>query len=148
MEKKLDLQQGLWVFTHKETKEKYLVLLRGIDPFLRIIYAINLFSGETITDYRRHIIKMQFCYDDYNINSFCDVQLPSVFEEIQIISKNLKDKYLNTAKVMLHNRKLDKTDILQELTDLICVDMYMHPLAAKRIAESLINELTDKNLEK
>lgn len=147
MEKKLNLQQGLWVFTHKETKEKYLVLLRGIDPFLRIIYAINLFSGETITDYK-HMIKMQFCYDDYNINSFCDVQLPSVFEEIQIISKNLKDKYLNTAKVMLHNRKLDKTDILQELTDLICVDMYMHPLAAKRIAESLINELTDKNLEK
>lgn len=147
MEKKLDLQQGLWVFTHKETKEKYLVLLRGIDPFLRIIYAINLFSGETITDYR-HIIEMQFCYDDYNVNSFCDVQLPSVFEEIQIISKNLKDKYLNTAKVMLHNRKLDKTDILQELTDHICVDMYMHPLAAKRIAESLINELTDKNLEK
>lgn len=147
MEKKLDLQQGLWVFTHKETKEKYLVLLRGIDPFLRIIYAINLFSGETITDYK-HIIKMQFCYDDYNVNSFCDVQLPSVFEEIQIISKNSKDKYLSTAEVMLHNRKLDKTDILQELTDHICVDMYMHPLAAKRIAESLINELTDKNLEK
>lgn len=147
MEKKLDLQQGLWVFTHKETKEKYLVLLRGIDPFLRIIYAINLFSGETITDYR-HIIKMQFCYDDYNVNSFCDVQLPSVFEEIQIISKNSKDKYLSTAEVMLHNRKFNKADVLQELIDHICVDMYMHPLAAKRIAESLINELTDKNLEK
>lgn len=147
MEKSSNLQQGLWVFTHKETKEKYLVLLRGIEPFLRIIYAVNLFSGETITDYK-HIIKMQFCYNDYNVNSFCDVQLPSVFEEIQTVNKNSKDKYLNTAKVMLHNRKLDKMDIIQELTDHICIDMYMHSLAAKLIAEYLINELTDKNLEK
>lgn len=147
MEKSSNLQQGLWVFTHKETKEKYLVLLRGIEPFLRIIYAVNLFSGETITDYK-HIIKIQFCYNDYNVNSFCDVQLPSVFEEIQTVNKNSKDKYLNTAKVMLHNRKLDKIDIIQELTDHICIDMYMHPLAAKLIAEYLINELTDKNLEK
>lgn len=91
---------------------------------------------------------MQFCYNDYNVNSFCDVQLPSVFEEIQTVNKNSKDKYLNTAKVMLHNRKLDKMDIIQELTDHICIDMYMHPLAVKLIAEYLINELTDKNLEK
>ena len=85
MEKSSNLQQGLWVFTHKETKEKYLVLLRGIEPFLRIIYAVNLFSGETITDYK-HIIKMQFCYNEYNENSISDVQLPSVFEEIQTVN--------------------------------------------------------------
>ena len=37
-----ELEQGVYLITHKERNEQYIVVLRGIAPLLRITDVVNL----------------------------------------------------------------------------------------------------------
>lgn len=99
-----ELEQGVYLITHKERNEQYIVILRGIAPLLRITNMINLtnfiYSGDICVMQNPILISLQ--HTDYEWTKLDKVNFPSftecITDPINNISKKIQEDIIGYSR--------------------------------------------------
>jgi hypothetical protein len=99
-----ELEQGVYLITHKERNEQYIVILRGIAPLLRITNMINLtnfiYSGDICVMQNPILISLQ--HTDYEWIKLDKVNFPSftecITDPINNISKKIREDIIERSR--------------------------------------------------
>lgn len=100
-----ELEQGVYLITHKERNEQYIVVLRGIAPLLRITDMVNLTNFIYSSDIyvTQNTIPISLQHTDYEWTKLDKVNFPSFTECITDPMNNIPKKIQEGIIKRSHN---------------------------------------------